>query len=313
MLPDGVSIMQLLLRAVCQLAVDLLLFASQLAASDTAGKPKLGKPNGQSEARDGGVGSGGRGGSGGSAETPPLAGASSPPGRTTSEMDVDVASDAALLAEWISGLTATWIAGGHPLPHALRPAALLRPHLYEEVQLLKEHEKRTSREGEGGKSPSLIARGKSWNVLSRAGSQEAWTGRRADKKAEKAKATANADDVAGLSAHQIAYEMHPIGSAGGGAPDAASRVGGFWCIPRVKFALRGTLECAFLALLARVLLFSHYRSLGLAESALYLWVGALTVDEYYQFLVKAGGSLRVHLADHWNKGMHRRVAVAWWM
>ena len=77
-----------------------------------------------------------------------------------------------------------------------------------------------------------------------------------------------ADDSIGLSAHTIAYEMY----AGGGSADHAvgARAGGFWCIPRVKFAIRGLLECTFLCLLATVLLNTSHRSLGLTESALYL-------------------------------------------
>ena len=77
--------------------------------------------------------------------------------------------------------------------------------------------------------------------------------------------------------------------------------GGFWSIPRVKFAVRGTLELSFLLMLSHILILAPYQQLSLAEGTLYVWALALSIDEYYQFLVKSDGSLAVHLTDNWNK------------
>ena len=50
-----------------------------------------------------------------------------------------------------------------------------------------------------------------------------------------------------------------------------------------------------------MLLFCPYKRLTLLESCLHIWVVTLFIDEAYQFLLKSGGSLRVHLTDTWNK------------
>lgn len=118
------------------------------------------------------------------------------------------------------------------------------------------------------------------------------------------------DENAGLSALQVALESAKITVQMQDAVALHGFIsGGFWSIPRVKFAVRGLLEVAFLIQLSYILIFAPYQRLGLAETTLSLWAGALMVDEYYQFLVKSQGSLRTHLADHWNKVDFTKISL----